>query len=216
MRRDSLQGKSHRGLVIIVSAPAGTGKTTLVQMLLNEFPLEFVQSISCTTRSPRLGEMKGRHYLFLDEQEFQARVDRKEFLEHAQVFGHRYGTLKEGVEKERLSGKHVILVIDTQGALALKESLDALFVFIKPPSIEVLKERLESRKTEPEAIIRSRLECARHEIEKAVYYDYVITNDHLDTAYQVLKSIVIAEIQKEEVHFEERTDKGKIQRDFRR
>ena len=216
MMRDALEGKSHRGFAIIVSAPAGTGKTTLVQMLINEFPSEFVQSISCTTRLPRLGEVEGKHYLFLDEEEFQARVDRKEFLEHAQVFGHRYGTLKKTVERERLLGKHVILVIDTQGALALKESLDALFVFIKPPSIGVLKERLKSRKTEAEGIIRSRLESARHEIERAVYYDYVITNDHLHTAYEVLKSIILAEIQKKEAYFEKRTDKGKIQKDFRR
>jgi len=188
-----LLGNVNKGFAIIVSAPAGTGKTTLVRMLIDEFPDIFTQSISCTTRPPRQGEIDGKDYVFLTESAFQKRVNRSEFLEHAQVFDHRYGTLKETVEQQRSSGKHVILVIDTQGALALKGKLKALFVFVAPPSLEALKQRLEKRQTESEEVINKRLDWAQYEMNQAEHYDYRIVNDDLQTAYQVLKSIVIAE-----------------------
>lgn len=186
-------GSTGRGLAVIISAPAGTGKTTLVKMLLDEFPSALTQSVSCTTRPPRLGEVEGKHYIFLSETAFQQKIDQGDFLEHAQVFGYRYGTLKKAVERQCLRGKHVILVIDTQGALALKEKLEALFVFIEPPSMEVLAHRLTSRRTESKALIDKRLEWARYEIDQAIHYDYRIVNDELKIAYHVLKSIIIAE-----------------------
>lgn len=196
-----LIGSMKKGFAIVVSAPAGTGKTTLVRMLIDEFPEAITQSISCTTRPPREGEIDGKDYVFLKEDAFQKRVKRGEFLEYAQVFDHHYGTLAETVEKQRLSGKHVALVIDTQGAMALKGKLDALFIFVAPPSLEVLKERLENRQTESEDVRKKRLDWAAHELEQAAHYDYQIVNDDLNVAYQVLKSIVIAE--------EHRTDKHK-------
>jgi len=188
-----LLGNMNKGFAIVVSAPAGTGKTTLVRMLIDEFPEVFTQSISCTTRPPRQGEVDGKDYVFLTESAFQKRIDRGEFLEHAQVFDHQYGTLSETVDQQRSSGKHVILVIDTQGALAIRGKLKALFVFVAPPSIETLKERLEKRQTESEEVIQKRLAWAQYEMDQAVHYDYRIMNDDLNTAYQVLKSIVIAE-----------------------
>ena len=189
----ALLGNVSKGFAIIVSAPAGTGKTTLVRKLIDEFPDVFTQSMSCTTRPPREGEIDGKDYLFLTESTFQKRIDRNEFLEHVQLFDHHYGTLKETVEQQRLSGKHVILVIDTQGALALKRKIKALSVFVTPPSIDILKQRLVRRQTESEEVIEKRLDWAQHEMDQTEHYDYRIVNDDLNTAYQILKSIIIAE-----------------------
>ncbi|MGE0198219.1 MAG: guanylate kinase [Simkaniaceae bacterium] len=189
-----LLGNLSKGKILIVSAPAGTGKTTLVRRLMDEFPDFVVQSISCTTRPPREGEIDGKDYVFLTEKAFEKRKASGDFLEYATVFNYQYGTLKERVEEQRSMGKHVALVIDTQGALKLqKEVQDALYIFIKPPAIEVLKERMENRKTETQEVMQQRLEWAQHELKQAKYYDYQIVNDDLETAYQVLRSIVIAE-----------------------
>jgi guanylate kinase len=186
-----LLGNLSEGLAFIVSAPAGTGKTTLVQMLVQEFPC-VVASISCTTRSPRPGEIPDVDYHFLNEKEFQKRVAAHEFLEHAQLYGCYYGTSKETIEMQRKSGKHVILTIDTQGALQLKGKYKATYIFIHPPSLEELRRRLELRKTETPKTIEQRLAKASQELEASSEYDYQIVNDDLRTAYQVLRSIVIA------------------------
>lgn len=188
-----LIGNLEKGKVIIVSAPAGTGKTTLVHKLIDEFPEFIVQSISCTTRSPRGGEIDGKDYVFLTDEAFEKRKAAGDFLEYATVFDCQYGTLKEVVEKQREGGKHVVLVIDTQGALELKGKVEALFIFIQPPSTETLKERMEKRKTESPDVMQKRLDWARYELDQAKHYDYQIVNDDLDTAYQVLRSIIIAE-----------------------
>lgn len=193
MMMQGLIGSIKKGFVIVVSAPAGTGKTTLVRMLVNEFPEQVIQSISCTTRSPREGEIDGKDYVFLKEEAFQKRVESGEFLEYADVFDYRYGTLRGVVENQLENGRHVVLVIDTQGALILREKIKALFIFIAPPSIDTLKERLESRQTETEEVIEKRLAWAREELNQASYYDYKIVNDDLNTAYVALKSIIIAE-----------------------
>lgn len=186
------QWEKNNGLLVIVSAPAGTGKTTLVQMLKEEFPDRVTQSISCTTRKPRSGEIDGKDYVFLTEEAFEERIKQGEFLEHATVFGDRYGTLKELVKSQQETGKHVILVIDTQGALELKKKVEALYIFIAPPSMEVLEQRLRNRKTESEETLKKRLSWARREMEQAKAYDYTIVNDDLETAYTALKSILIA------------------------
>lgn len=180
-----------KGELVIVSAPAGTGKTTLVQMLKKEFPNEVIQSISCTTRKPRPGEVDGRDYVFLTETAFEERVKKGEFLEHATVFGHKYGTLKDAVEAQRSDGQHVILVIDTQGAMELKKKTEALYIFIAPPSIETLEERLKNRKTESPETLKKRLKWAQFEMDQAKHYDYTIVNDDLETAYEALKNIII-------------------------
>lgn len=180
-------------LLFIVSAPAGTGKTTLVKMLTQEFP-NVVQSVSCTTRSKRPGEVEGRDYYFLSEKEFQEHVKELRFLENAKVFDASYGTLKEEVEKNQKKGNHVVLVIDTQGAKLLREQqVKAVYIFIRPPSVTTLEERLQKRNTETEQNRMERLSWARHELSEVSHYDYLVVNDELENAYEVLRSIVIAE-----------------------
>lgn len=187
-----LLGNLPQGLLFVISAPAGTGKTTLVHMLTQEFPC-VVRSITCTTRKPRPGEKEGQDYFFLTEEEFQKKLETGDFLEHASVFGFNYGTSRSQVEKLLREGKHVLLVIDTQGALQLKGRVDAIFIFISPPSMDELKKRLIHRNTESPDSVEKRLQWARHELEMISHYDYHIINDDLSVAYETLKSILIAE-----------------------
>lgn len=184
--------KTAEGLIFVVSAPAGTGKTTLVKKLTHEFP-DAKTSISFTTRKPRNQEMQGIDYHFIDEAEFKEKIEAGEFLEYVQLYGFYYGTSRRWVEEQLKSGKHVILVIDTQGGLKLKEKISAVFIFIEPPSLEVLKQRLMTRKTETAEVIQKRLACAEREMIQGNQYNYRIINDQIDTAYHVLKSIFIAE-----------------------
>ncbi len=187
-------GNLKKGLVFVISAPAGTGKTTLVRMLTGEFPEAVVESISFTTRKIAPGEVSGRDYFFLTPEEFEERFRVGEFLESATLFGHHYGTSKAQVLKEQKAGKHVALVIDTQGAMKLKaEKFPAIFIFVAPPSLEELKKRLVKRQRESKENIEERLNFAAHEMEKAREYDYLIINDSLKPAYEVLRSIFIAE-----------------------
>ncbi len=181
-----------KGLIFVISAPAGTGKTTLVRMLQEEFR-HVVESISYTTRPPRSNEVPGRDYNFISEHEFKEKIKEGEFLEYAQVFNNYYGTSRKFVQNQLDKGKHVTLVIDTQGALQLIEELDAVFIFISPPSLEELRARLCRRKSETEEAIETRLSWAEKEIALSVNYDYHIVNDNLKTAYEVLRSILIAE-----------------------
>jgi guanylate kinase len=182
-----------KGLFFIISAPAGTGKTTLVQMLVKEFP-SVIASISYTTRLPRQGEISGQDYHFISEAMFQEKIATADFLEYVNLYGHYYGTSLQWVRSQQDQGKHVILVIDTQGALKLKEQkFKAVYVFIRPPSLDVLKKRLIDRQTETEEKIERRLEWAKREIQAAPYYDYQIINDDLSRSYEILRSIVIAE-----------------------
>lgn len=186
-------GNRSEGLVFVLSAPAGTGKTTLVQMLMREFSC-IDRSVSYTTRSAREGEKNGKDYFFVSKEEFHQRVEAKDFLEYAQVFGSWYGTSKEEIESKTSQGKHLFLVIDTQGAKALQEmGFQAIYVFVSPPSVEALQDRLDRRKTEDEIARKERLSWAEKELSLASLYDYQIVNCKLEVAYDVLKSIVIAE-----------------------
>ncbi len=187
-----LLGNCGIGKVFVISAPAGTGKTTLTHMLVNEFP-SIVQSVSFTTRKPREDEVDGMHYRFVSRGEFEKKIDQGEFLEFADIYGDLYGTSREWVEGRLEQGKHVVLVIDTQGALKLKQWYSATYIFIIPPSFEELRRRLLERRTENSAVIEKRLAWARKEVERSDEYDYRLVNDDLATAYQVLRSIVIAE-----------------------
>jgi len=181
---------SNKGLLFIVSAPAGTGKTTLVEQLVHECP-NVVRGITCTTRKPRPHEENGRDYFFLTEAEFQKKE--KDFLEQATVFGYHYGTERAWVEKTLSAGKHVILVIDTQGAMSVKEKIESIAIFLSPPSWDELRRRLKARGTESPESLEKRMARAREELEMISHYDYHIVNDQLLEAYTVLKSIVIAE-----------------------
>jgi len=186
-------GNCSQGLVFIVSAPAGTGKTTLVRKLAQEFSCIY-QSVSCTTRSPRPGEVEGKDYHFLSKEAFKKGMDQGDFLEFAEVFGYDYGSSRSLVEAKQREGMHVFLVIDTQGAKILRESgFSAISIFVSPPSLLELERRLTERKTDSSQVIEKRLAWAKKELEEVEHYDYHIINDQLEDAYQVLRSIVIAE-----------------------
>lgn len=183
---------AERGLVFIISAPAGAGKTTLVNRLTQEYA-HIKQSVSFTTRSPRPQEIDGVHYNFISKESFDQMIASKDFLEYVNLYGDQYGTSLKAMESEQQKGHHIVLVIDVQGALQLRKTLDAVFIFIKPPSIEALRDRMLLRQTEDIATIKERLKWAVHEMAAASEYDYEIINDDLEAAYEALKSIVIAE-----------------------
>lgn len=190
---EQVLGNLKKGIVFVLSAPSGTGKTTLVRMLREEFPV-ISESISCTTRPIRHGEAEGHDYHFLSEQEFDQRLQTGDFLEHATVFGSRYGTSRSIVEQEIEKGKHLFLVIDTQGAMELrKKKFPAIFIFLSPPSLEDLRERMMKRQTETKESLEHRLSWAEKEMALASKYDYHIVNKNLSVAYDILRSIVIAE-----------------------
>ncbi len=189
--RDVLGG-AKRGLAFVISAPAGTGKTTLVRMLCKKYSC-IVDSVSYTTRLPRRNEIQGRDYHFISHAEFEKKIEEGEFLEYAKVFDHYYGTSRKFVEAEQAAGKHVALVIDTQGAIQLMESFDAVFIFISPPNLAELRNRLKSRRSETESTLEQRLSWAEKEMALASRYDYHIVNERLYIAYEVLKAIFIAE-----------------------
>jgi len=189
--RDVLGGLN-RGLVFVISAPAGTGKTTLVRMLCKKYPC-IVHSISYTTRAPRHNEVPNRDYHFISQVEFEKKIEKGEFLEYAKVFDHYYGTSRAFVDNQQALGKHVILVIDTQGAIQLKEVYDAIFIFISPPNLAELQKRLHSRRSETESTMGQRLAWAEKEMALASLYDYHIINERIPIAYEVLRAIFIAE-----------------------
>ncbi len=186
------RGKDKPGRLFIVSAPSGTGKTTLVEMLVERHP-SVVENISCTTRPPRSSETPGQHYHFLDRAHFEERIKNDDFLEYVELLGNYYGTSKSEVEKYQKEGKDVILVIDVQGAMLLKGKVKASFIFISPPSLEELENRLYSRKTETEDRIQRRLAQAEREISFTKHYDYHIVNHDLDRSYDILTAILVAE-----------------------
>lgn len=186
-------GNLPKGKLFILSAPAGTGKTTLARMASSEFAC-VVESVSYTTRAPRGAEIEGHDYFFVSKETFEDLKDKGEFLEHATVFGNHYGTSKKFVTDKLKEGKHVLLVIDVQGAMELKkQKLDAVFVFIKPPSLVALKQRLMMRNSDSKESIEMRLNQAQHELSFEPHYDYAIINDNLASAFEILKAILIAE-----------------------
>jgi guanylate kinase len=181
------------GNLIIVSAPSGAGKTTLVAGALGR-DNRARPSISFTSRSPRAGEKQGVHYNFVSRDEFEAMIANGDFLEWAEVHGNLYGTSRRAVEEVRSSGSDVILTIDIQGAAQARQLFpDAVSVFIMPPSLDALAERLESRGTDTAHDRRLRLESALHEMEQYVNFDYVVINDDLNRAINELGAIITAE-----------------------
>jgi len=181
------------GNLIIVSAPSGAGKTTLVAGALGR-DSRARPSISFTSRHPRAGEKQGVHYHFVSRAEFEAMIANGDFLEWAEVHGNLYGTSRRAVEEVRSSGSDVILTIDIQGAAQARQLFpDAVSVFIMPPSLDALAERLESRGTDTAHDRRLRLESALHEMEQYVNFDYVVINDDLNRAINELGAIITAE-----------------------
>ena len=181
------------GRLFVISGPSAVGKGTLCELLLKECP-ELVLSISATTRTPRKGEKEGISYYFKTEEEFKMMLSKDEFLEHAMVHDHYYGTPKAFVEKHERRGESVLLEIETQGGLQVKKNKsDAVLIFIAPPSKEALIERFQTRGTETQIQIEKRINNAKIEYGNRVYYDYIVVNDHLETALEDLKAIVRAE-----------------------
>jgi guanylate kinase len=181
-----------RGVLVIVSSPSGAGKTTLTRRLLKEFPdLEF--SVSYTTRSMRNGETNGRDYHFVSPESFQGMVDRHEFAEHAYVHSNRYGTAQLPVESALAAGRDVIFDVDWQGGAALSERWpdDSLKIFILPPDLATLEERLRKRATDDEKIIQRRLAKAIEELQHFGEYDHLIVNDDIERAYAVLRALYV-------------------------
>jgi len=187
------QKRRERGLVFVISAPSGTGKTTLVRGAMKQLPdLHF--SISYTTRSPRANERENEDYYFISPSIFQKMVERGEFLEWAEVLGNRYGTTLASVSQLVSKGMDLILDIDTQGAKMVMEKVDqTILIYILPPSLEALRERLVKRGLDSPEIIQLRLASARKDMEEAHWYHYLIVNEKIDDAIEKLKAIVIAE-----------------------
>ncbi len=182
-----------RGMLIVLSGPSVVGKGTLGQKLLDS-DSQVTFSVSATTRPRRQGEINGVHYHFISQAAFEQLVKEDAFLEHAEVHGNSYGTLRANVEEARLNGRDLLLDIDVQGALSVIErDPDAVTVFVQPPSFEVLGARLRARGSESEETLRRRLEDAHEEMTHVGQFQYTLINDDLEKAFADLHSIVKAE-----------------------
>jgi guanylate kinase len=189
----SSDGVPARGQLFVVSAPSGTGKTTVVERLVQVVP-ELTMSRSYTSRQARAGERDGVDYNFVSRTTFEAMVARGEFLEHADVFGNLYGTGRADAEHLMASGKDVVLVIDVQGAGQVRAGgIPLVTIFVLPPSFEVLEQRLRGRGKDSNDAIRRRLDTARVEVAAYEGYDYVVVNDDLDACVTAMRSIILAE-----------------------
>ena len=178
-------------LLVVISGPSGAGKGTIVKRLLEICP-EIKLSISATTRGPRNGERHGINYFFISKEEFKEMIDNDKFLEYAQAYDNYYGTPEDYVYKW-LKTNDVVLEIEMQGAMKVKKRApDALLIFVAPPSLTELYERLKGRKSETPEQLEKRTDAARSEIDKAKDYDYIVINDEIDIAAQKVKSIIEA------------------------
>lgn len=184
---------SNRGVLIVISGPSGAGKGTICKALLEKHNDLFL-SVSATTRQPRKGEVDGVNYYFLTKEQFVQKVEKGDFLEWAEVYGNYYGTPKSEVEKMLDAGKNVILEIDIQGALKVKENTeDGVFIFILPPSMEELKQRIIGRGSEtPDSLMR-RFNSAYQEINYISKYNYGVVNDTVEEAVKKIENIISAE-----------------------
>jgi guanylate kinase len=188
-----LNSPGRRGILFVVSAPSGTGKTTVVERLVQVVP-DLALSRSYTSRQLRPGETDGVDYNFITRTRFEEMVEAGEFLEWADVFGNLYGTCATDVERELAHGRDIVLVIDVQGARQVRlRYAHTVGVFVLPPSFEVLEQRLRGRSKDPEDAIQRRLRTARNEVAAFADYDYVVVNDELDAAVERLRAIVLAE-----------------------
>ncbi len=182
-----------QGNLIVISGPSGAGKGTICKALLQQHP-ELHYSISATTRQPREGEVNGVNYWFLSKEQFQSMIAHDELLEWAEVYGNFYGTPRAYVEEVLGKGQDVVLEIDIQGAMKVKsKSPEGTFIFIVPPSLAELSERLWNRGTDSPDVIRKRLQCVREELSMASNYHYLVVNDRLPDAVEKIEAIILAE-----------------------
>ncbi len=180
------------GIIFILSAPSGTGKTTICKLLTQKLP-DLKLSISHTTREPRNGEVEGTDYHFTSKKEFEEKIERGEFLEWAKVFKNYYGTAFESVDRHHLNGDDVLIELDVQGAQSLRAiHYKAVFIFMMPPSLEVLETRLKNRETESASIIQERLKISEKEMQLSPLYDYILTNVDAEQTTDHLLSIITA------------------------
>jgi guanylate kinase len=181
-----------RGKLIVISAPSGAGKTTIVKALLAKHP-PMLFSVSATTRPKRETEVEGRDYFFLRRQDFERRIAAGELVEWEEIYGNLYGTLKAEVEKALTTGRTMLFDIDVKGGLSIKRMYpdDATIVFIKPPSIEALRDRLLNRKTEDEATFKRRMDRVAMELGMASQFDYQVVNDNLEDAIAEVDKLVV-------------------------
>ena len=186
----------NQGVLAVISGFSGAGKGTLMRALLERYD-NYALSISATTRAPREGEVDGREYFFKTREEFEQMIEHDELVEYAQYVGNYYGTPKAYVEEQLARGKDVILEIEIQGALKIKEQFpQTLLLFVTPPSAQILKDRLTGRGTETEDVINSRLARAVEEADGCEVYDYLVINDELDAAVENVHRIIRGERQR--------------------
>jgi guanylate kinase len=190
----SFDGVERRGLMFVLSSPSGAGKTTLTRMLIEEIP-DLRMSVSVTTRPMRPGEKEGRDYYFVDQARFDEMVARDELLEWAKVFDNCYGTPRAPVEAALLAGHNVLFDIDWQGTQQLRGRApkDVVSVFILPPSVQALEQRLHTRAQDSDEVIRGRMKKAGDEMSHFDAYDYIVVNDNIGIAFEAVKSILRAE-----------------------
>ena len=181
-----------KGLLVVVSGPSGAGKGTICQALLEKTPLAY--SVSATTRKPRAGEVDGESYYFLSVEAFEKMIEKDELLEWAKVYDNYYGTPLKKVEEKLAAGEDILLEIDTQGAMKVREKFpEGVYIFILPPSLAELERRIRGRDTEKEDVLQKRLAAAIDEIEAGKCYKYVVTNDEVDGAVDSVCAILAAE-----------------------
>jgi len=180
-----------RGKLIVISAPSGSGKTTIAKAIMQKYP-RMLFSVSATTRPPRSGELEGRDYFFISKEDFKRRIQTGDLVEWEEIYGDLYGTLKSEVDRALRQGTIMLFDVDVKGGLSIKKVYpsDSVLIFIKPPSFEALERRLMNRKTEDEATIRRRLDRVPMELEKGSQFDWQVVNDDLQTAIHDVDEII--------------------------
>ncbi len=182
-----------RGLLLVVSAPSGAGKTTICRKFLKQNNM-VKYAISTTTRAPREGEQDGEDYYFTSKENFQKMISEEAFLEYAQVYNQFYGTSKDAVNNLLNNGYNVLIDVDTQGAASIRKLIpESIHIFILPPSLKILEQRLRNRGKDSDEVIRLRLSEAKKEIHQSYLYQYIIINDEIDHAVDTMQSILVAQ-----------------------
>ncbi|AFS40825.1 MAG: guanylate kinase [Leuconostoc gelidum] len=185
---------TQRGLLIVLSGPSGVGKGTVRKAIFEEDGIDFQYSISATTRQPRIGEVNGEDYFFVSREDFEEKISNGDMLEYAQYVNNYYGTPKSFIDETLASGRDVFLEIDVQGALQVKSKMpEGVYIFLTPPDLTNLRERLVGRGTDSQDVIEKRVTAARDELKQMINYDYAVENDQVVFAVERVKSIITAE-----------------------
>ncbi|WP_459525204.1 guanylate kinase [Leuconostoc lactis] len=185
---------TQRGLLIVLSGPSGVGKGTVRKAIFEEEGIDFQYSISATTRQPRVGEVDGEDYFFVSREKFEQKIVNGDMLEYAQYVNNYYGTPKSFIDETLASGRDVFLEIDVQGALQVKSKMpEGIYIFLTPPDLTNLRERLVGRGTDSQEVIEKRVAAARDELKQMINYDYAVENDQVIHAVDRIKAIITAE-----------------------